>query len=105
MKVFEVFKQADINLPILIVTDHVFQITCSSCNETQTLNQCSTTVDGEFTRYACKNRCGNDLATVYKFGTTRSDYGSSYRLKDYVIKTSSDLYLSLPNGVSIQLPK
>jgi hypothetical protein len=106
MKVVDAFLLAGIKIPgITIVTDSIFKTTCPTCKESQTLNQCKTTNSEDITYYKCKNGCEQDVVIVYSNGAIKKPSGNAYRLKDYVIKSYSDLFIVMLNGAVVQLPK
>lgn len=106
MKVVDVFLNSGIKIPgSTIVTDHSFKTTCDTCKEQQSLNQSSTFISNDITYYKCKNGCDKEIIMVYKFGALSNPSGHAYRLKDYVIKCYSDLFVVMPNGALVQLPK
>ncbi|MCM3130935.1 growth hormone receptor binding protein [Paenibacillus sp. MER 78] len=103
VRVHNVFLKSGIeikNLPIL--TDKFFDTSCPSCKESQSLDQCSITVDNEETIYKCKNGC----QTILIVSPPGNDPipGRGYRMKDYVIRNVSDLYVRIPNSKDVLLP-
>lgn len=105
MKVTDVFMNAGIKIPNTpIVTDGDFKTTCPTCGKEQTLNQCKVSKRVDVTHYTCKKGCVKDLVIVYKFGSRENLDGHAYRLKDYVVKSSNDLFIVMPGGVAVQFP-
>lgn len=106
MKIVDVFLNSGIKIPgVTIVTDRIFKTVCNTCQESQILSKCSVLVNGDITYYKCKNGCDKELVVIYKFGSKTNSDGHTYRLKDYVVKSYSDLFIIMANGTAIQLPK
>lgn len=106
MKVSEAMILAGIKFPnITIVTDRIFQTSCATCGTTQRLSESKISKSEDITYYRCKNGCDKEISLVYKLGSIQNESGHAYRLKDYVVKCYSDLYIVMPNGSVIQFPK
>lgn len=106
MKISEAMILAGIKFPnITIVTDHIFQTSCTTCKAEQRLSESKTSNSEDITYYRCKNGCDKEIAMVYKFGSIPNTSGHAYRANDYVVKCYSDLYIVMPNGAVVQFPK
>ncbi|MCB5235521.1 hypothetical protein [Niallia circulans] len=105
ISVSDVFNLAGIKVTGLIMfKDNLFQTTCLACEEKQTLNECTIHEKNNETIYTCKNGC-TTLVIVSKPLSVAVE-GRGFRLKDYVVRNTNDLFVKLPNSkIPILLPK
>jgi hypothetical protein len=104
IRVSDVFVKAGISIPnVSIITDDLFHTTCPTCKESQSTNQCAVYEDNGNTFYECKKGC--QVIIIVSKATGKAIEGGGYRLKDYVIRNTNDMYIMPPNSVPVLIPK
>jgi len=104
VKVEDAFERAGFQLPNgQRVRDSMMETCCPTCDTTQLLSEAPIRLMGEETTYNCKNGC--QIILVVGRPGSQAWQGRGYRLKNYVIRNTRDLFVKIdPQGPAVLIP-